>query len=163
MAFEQAAISLEVWVHRLVWPCIDGAHVMVGMFSELVGLLRALQEEVTRHACYVAMHASCHRADLAFKDAFKEAHAFLDVLSDSLHKLAAYHNSSPVCLKGLREFTYERGVAILKFGRLQDPHWATFAYGALRSMRQSWWWFVHFIQISVETPMTRRSHRKCCI
>ena len=64
-AFEQAAIPLEVWVHRLVWLCTDGANVMVGTTCGLVGLLHALQQEVTGHAYFVAMHANCHWADLA--------------------------------------------------------------------------------------------------
>ena len=119
MAFEQAAIPLEVWVRWLVWLCMDGANVSVGTTSGLVGLLRAPQQEVTMHAYFVAMHANCHRADLAFKDALKEAHVFLDVLSDNLQQLAAYYNSSRARLKGLREFASELGAAVLEFGRLQ--------------------------------------------
>ena len=42
-AFEQAALPLEVWVRRLVWLCTDGANVMVGTDTGLVGLLHALQ------------------------------------------------------------------------------------------------------------------------
>ena len=84
------------------------------------------------------MHANCHRADLAFKDALKEAHAFLDVLSDGLQPLAAYYNSSLVSLKGLWQFASERGAPVLKFGRLQDRRWAAFAYGAVRTMGRSY-------------------------
>ena len=84
------------------------------------------------------MHDNYHRADLALKDALKEAHAFLDMLSDGLQHLAAYYNSSLVLLKGLREFALDLGVAFLKFDRLQDRRWAAFAYGALRSMRRSY-------------------------
>ena len=80
-AFEQAALPLEVWVCRLVWLCADGANVMVGTNTGLVGLLRELQREVTGHAYFVAMHANYHRANLAFKNALKEVHALLDVLN----------------------------------------------------------------------------------
>ena len=138
MAFEQAAIPLEVWVRRVVWLCTGGANVMVGTTSGLVGLLCALQQEVTGHAYFVAIHANCHWADLALKDALQEAHAFLDVPSDGLQQLAAYSNSSPARLKDLREFALELGAAVLKFGRLQDRRRAAFAYGALRSMRTSY-------------------------
>ena len=54
------------------------------------------------------MHANCHRTVLAFKDALKEAHAFLDVFSNGLQQLAAYYNSFPPRLKGLREFASEQ-------------------------------------------------------
>ena len=47
------------------------------------------------HAYFVAMHTKCHRQDLAFQDALKEVHAFLDALSDGLQHLAASYNSSP--------------------------------------------------------------------
>ena len=39
-AFEQAAIPLEVWVDSLAWLCTDGAKLMVGTTTGLVGLLR---------------------------------------------------------------------------------------------------------------------------
>ena len=54
------------------------------------------------------MHANCHRADLAFKDALKEAHAFLDVLSDGLQQLAAWYNTSPSWLQKLAVSLAER-------------------------------------------------------
>ena len=50
-ALEQAAIPLEVWVRRLDWLCTDGANVMAGTISGLLGLLCALQQEVTRQPC----------------------------------------------------------------------------------------------------------------
>ena len=82
-------------MRRLVWVCNSSANVMVGTNTGLVGLLRKLQREVTGHTYFVAMHANCHQAYLAFKDALKEVHVFLDVFSDGLQQLAAYYNSSP--------------------------------------------------------------------
>ena len=41
VAFEQAAIPLEVWVRWLFWLCMHGGNVMVGTIFGLVGLLRA--------------------------------------------------------------------------------------------------------------------------
>ena len=98
---------------RLVGLCTDGENVMVGTNAGRDGLLRALQREVTGHA-YLAMHANCHRAVLAFKDALKEVHAFLDVLSDGLQQLAAYYNSSPARLKAMREIGSKLGSVVLK-------------------------------------------------
>ena len=82
------------------------------------------------------MHANCHRADLAFKDALKEAHVFLDVLNDGLQHVAAYYNSAPARLKCFKGIASELGVAVTKFGKLETKRWAAFAFGALRSMRR---------------------------
>ena len=71
-AFERAAIPLEVCIRRLAWLCTNGANVMLGTTAGLVGLLRVLQQEVAGHAYFVATHANCHPAHLAFKDALKE-------------------------------------------------------------------------------------------
>ena len=125
-------------MRRLVWLCTDGANVRVGTNACLVGLLRELQREVTGHAYFAAMHANCHRPDLAFKDALKKVHVFLDVLSDSLQQLAAYYNSSSACLKALRGIAAQLGTVVLKFGTLQDRRWVAFVYGALQSMRRSY-------------------------
>ena len=76
VVFELASIPLELWVLRLVWLCTDGANVMISTNASVVGLLRSLQEEVARQSYFVTMHANCHRADLAIKDALKEAHVF---------------------------------------------------------------------------------------
>ena len=80
------------------------------------------------------MHANCHRADLAFKDALKEAHIFLGVLNDGLQQLAAYYNSARARLKCLRGVASDLGVAVTKFGKLETRFWAAFAFGALCSM-----------------------------
>ena len=71
-------------MRRPVWVCTNGANIMTGAKAGVVALLRALQQEVIPEAYFVAMHANCHRAGLAFKDALKEAHVFLDVLNDGL-------------------------------------------------------------------------------
>ena len=62
-------------MRRLAWLCTAGANVLVGTIAGLFGLVRVLQREVTGQAYFVVMHANCHRADLAFKDTLKEAHA----------------------------------------------------------------------------------------
>ena len=123
-------------MRRLAWLCTDGANVIVGTTAGLVDLLCASHQEVTGHAYFVAMHANCHRADLAFKDALKESHVDLDVLNAGLHLLAAFFNSSPARLKALREIASKLEAAVLKFGRLHDCRRAAFAFGALQSMRR---------------------------
>ena len=109
---------------------------MSGAKAGVVALLRALQQEVTGEAYFVAMHANCHRADLAFKDALKEAHVFLDVLNDGLQHAAAYYNKAPARLKCFKGIASELGVAVTKFGKLGTKRWAALAFGALRSMRR---------------------------
>ena len=81
--FELASVPFELWVRCFVWLCNDGANVMTGTKTGVVGLLRSLQEEVTGQSYFGAMHANCHRANLPFKDALKEAHIFPDVLNDA--------------------------------------------------------------------------------
>ena len=75
------------------------------------------------------MHANCHKADLAFNDALKEAHIFLDVLNDSLQQLAADYNSAPARLKCLRGIASDLGLAVTKSGKLETRCWAAFAFG----------------------------------
>ena len=80
------------------------------------------------------MHANCPRANLAFKDALKEAHVFLDMLNDGLQQLVAYYNSARACLKCLREVALELGVVVSKFGQLLDHCCVAFAFHTLQSM-----------------------------
>ena len=75
---------------------------------------------------------------------------FLVVLGNGLQPLAAYYNSSPARLKGLREFASKLGAAVCKIvaGQPVRTVHCEACEGATR------WWFVHLIQRSLETPMT---------
>ena len=42
----------------------------------VAGLLMKLQEEVLGYSVVVPLHANCHRADLAFRDAMDDTHEF---------------------------------------------------------------------------------------
>ena len=134
-AFEQAAIPLEVWVRRLVELCTDGANVMVGTTSGLVGLLRALQQEVTPHAYFCSHACQLPSGRFRIKRCIEGGPC---IFGRAQRRLATVGCILQLFPRVLREFASELGAAVLKFGRLQDRRWAAFAYGALQSMGRSY-------------------------
>ena len=65
----KAGLPIEKWVSRMFWCCADGAEVMQSTGNGVAGLLMQLQAEVLRYSVVVPLHANCHHADLAFRDA----------------------------------------------------------------------------------------------
>ena len=72
-AFKQtmlkAGLPIEKWVSRMFWYRADGAEVMQSSGNGVAGVLMQLQAEVLGYSVVVPVHANCHRADLAFRDA----------------------------------------------------------------------------------------------
>ena len=72
----RAGLSVEQWVGRLFWYCADGASVMHSDGNGVAGLLMKLQREVPGYSLLVLVHANCHHADLAFRDAMDRGREF---------------------------------------------------------------------------------------
>ena len=92
-AYEQAmlraGLPAEKWVARMLWYCADGGEVMQSTGNGVAGLLMKLQQEVLGYNLVVLMHANCHRADLAFRDAMDDTHEFLDAVADTMTAVVA--------------------------------------------------------------------------
>ena len=81
----RAGLSVEQSVGRVFWYCADGASVM-----QSDG-----QQEVLGDSLLVLVHANCHRADLAFRDAMDRSHEFLDHVADTMNAFVVWYRNAP--------------------------------------------------------------------
>ena len=85
----KAGLPIKKWVSRMFWYCADGAEVMQSTGNGVADLLMQLQAEVLGYNVVVPMHANCHRADLAIRDAMDSSHVFLDTVSEGMTSVTA--------------------------------------------------------------------------
>ena len=77
----RAGLTVEEWISSVFWYCADGAVVMQPTENGVAGLLMQLQRDLVKYSVIVPLHANCHRADLAFRDAMDSSHEFPDVVA----------------------------------------------------------------------------------
>ena len=65
----RAGLPVDKWIRRVFWYCADGATIMQSTGNRVCGLLQKLAMEVPGRAVSVLVHANCHGADLAFREA----------------------------------------------------------------------------------------------
>ena len=98
----KAGLPIEKWVSRMFWYCADGVEVMQSTGNGVAGLLMQLQAEVLGNSVVVPMHANCHRADLAFRDAMDSSHVFLDAVSQGMTSVTGWFKNALTWLRNLR-------------------------------------------------------------
>ena len=108
-AFKQvmlrARFSVEEWISRVFWYRVDGAVVMQSTEKGVAGLLMQLQRDVLGHSMIVPIHANCHCADLAFRDAMDSSHEFLDVVGNTMNLAVTWYNNAPTRLRNMRRMS----------------------------------------------------------
>ena len=79
------------------------------------------------------MHADCHWADLAFRDAMDAAHEFLDTVADSMTAMVHWFRNAPTCLRNLRCMAISLDTSPLQYTSFSQRRWVAFA-GAVRAL-----------------------------
>ena len=117
-----------------MWYCADGASVMQSDGNGVAGLLMKLQREVIGYSLLVPVHANCHRADLAFRDAMDSSHEFLDHVADTMNAIVVWYRNAPTRLRNLRRLSLALQISPLQYNSLSQRRWAAFARQALKSV-----------------------------
>ena len=137
-AMLHAGIPVEKWVPRMFWYCADGAEVMQSTGNGVAGLLMKLQEEVLGYSVVVPLHANCHRADLAFRDAMDDTHEFLDAVSGTMLAVVTWFCNAPTRLRNLRRVAMSLDMVAMQYGSLSQRRWAAFAARAVRALMRTY-------------------------
>ena len=101
----RARLAVIQWIDRVFWCCVDEAAVMQSTANEVCGLLVRLQKEVLGYSVLVLVHANCHCADLAFRDAMDSNHAFLNHIADATNAVVKWYRNAPTRLRNLRRLS----------------------------------------------------------
>ena len=110
----KAGLPIEKWVSRMFCYCADGAEVMQSTGNGVAGLLMQLQAEVLGYSVVVPVHANCHRADLAFRDAMDSSHVFLDIVSEGMTSVTGWFKNVPTRLRNLRTMAISMDMSPLR-------------------------------------------------
>ena len=111
----RAGLPVEEWIGRVFWYCADGAAVMQSTGNGFCGLLQNLQTEVLGQAVLVPVHANCHRADLAFREAMDGSHVFLDHVGETTTAVVAWYRNAPTRLRNLRRRSQALHISPLQY------------------------------------------------
>ena len=105
-AYEQvmlrAGLPVDQWIGRVFWYCADGVAVMESTANGVYSLLVRLHKKVLGYSVPVRVHANCHRADLAFRDAMASSHAFVDHVAHTTNAVVTWYQNAPTPLRNLR-------------------------------------------------------------
>ena len=123
----RAGVTVEEWISRVFWYCADGAVVMQSTENGVAALLMQLQCDVPGHSVIVPVHANCHRADLAFRDAMDSSHEFPDVVSNTMNLVVTWYNNTPTRLWNMRRMSWALEISPLQYSSLGQSRWAAFA------------------------------------
>ena len=122
----------------MFWYCADGATVMQSTGNGVCGLLQNLQTEVLGQAALVLVHANCHRADLAFREAMDGSHVFLDHVGETTTAVVAWYRNAPTRLRNLRRLSQALHISPLQYTSLGQRRWAAFAARAVRALLRTY-------------------------
>ena len=114
----RAGLSVEQWVGRVFLYCADGASVMQSDGNGVAGLLMKLQQEVLGYSLLVPVHANCHRADLAFRDAMDSSHEFVDHVADTINAIVVWYRNAPTQLRNMRRLSLALQILPLQYSSL---------------------------------------------
>ena len=131
-AMLHAGLPVEKWVARMLRYCADGAEVLPSTGNGVTGQLMKLQEEVFGSTVVIPMHANCHLADLALRDAMDDTHEFLDTVADTMTAVVAWFRNAPTRLPNLRRVAMSLDMLALQYGSPEPA-----AVGRLCCMRSA--------------------------
>ena len=114
----RAGLTVEEWISRVFWYCADGAVVMQSTENGVAGLLMQLQRDVLGHSVIVPVHANCHRAHLAFRNAMDSSHEWLDVVGNTMNLVVTWYNNAPTRLRNLRRMSWALEILPLQYSSL---------------------------------------------
>ena len=134
----RAGLPVEEWVGRVFWYCADRAAVMQSTGNGVCGLMQNLQTEVLGQAVLLPVHANCHRADLAFREAMDGSHIFLDHVGETTIAVVAWYRNAPTRLLNLRRLSQALHISPLQYTFLGQRRWAAFAARAVRAVLRTY-------------------------
>ena len=94
----------------------------------MAALLMKLPHEVLAYLLLLPVHANCHRADLAFRDAMDSNHEFLDHVADTMNAIVVWYRNAPTRLRNMRHLSLALQISPLQYNSLSQRCWAAFAH-----------------------------------